>query len=195
MDIISLNDFNDKRQNSILMIFFLVSFVVGLSFTVFNTFIPSVFNLDFGSNSNSIVSAIMLTGFIGQILSGYFGDKFERIKLLSTVFNFLLPLFISIIFVGKKLIIFISIFLAILMYSIQPLINSIIKDITTLKIRSVVFGLNFFLMFGLSGLAAYMGGLIADNYSFKLIFPIFSLLFPIGILLLYLLQMKKKVKV
>ena len=40
MDIISLNDFNDKRQNSILMIFFLVSFVVGLSFTVFNTFIP-----------------------------------------------------------------------------------------------------------------------------------------------------------
>ena len=103
--------------------------------------------------------------------------------------------FISIIFVGKKLIIFISIFLAILMYSIQPLINSIIKDITTLRIRSVVFGLNFFLMFGLSGLAAYMGGLIADNYSFKLIFPIFSLLFPIGILLLYLLQMKKKVKV
>ena len=195
MDIISLNDFNDKRQNSILMIFFLVSFVVGLSFTVFNTFIPSVFNLDFGSNSNSIVSAIMLTGFIGQILSGYFGDKFERIKLLSTVFNFLLPLFISIIFVGKKLIIFISILLAILMYSIQPLINSIVKDITTLKIRSVVFGLNFFLMFGLSGLAAYMGGLIADNYSFKLIFPIFSLLFPIGILLLYLLQMKKKVKV
>jgi len=195
MDIISLNDFNDKRQNSILMIFFLVSFVVGLSFTVFNTFIPSVFNLDFGSNSNSIVSAIMLTGFIGQILSGYFGDKFDRIKLLSTVFILLLPLFISIIFVGKKLIIFISIFLAILMYSIQPLINSIIKDITTLKIRSVVFGLNFFLMFGLSGLAAYMGGLIADNYSFKLIFPIFSLLFPIGILLLYLLQMKKKVKV
>ena len=91
MDIISLNDFNDKRQNSILMIFFLVSFVVGLSFTVFNTFIPSVFNLDFGSNSNSIVSAIMLTGFIGQILSGYFGDKFDRIKLLSTVFILLLP--------------------------------------------------------------------------------------------------------
>ena len=137
----------------------------------------------------------MLTGFIGQILSGYFGDKFDRIKLLSTVFILLLPLFISIIFVGKKLIIFISILLAILMYSIQPLINSIIKDITTLKIRSVVFGLNFFLMFGLSGLAAYMGGLIADNYSFKLIFPIFSLLFPIGFLLLYLLQMKKKVKV
>jgi hypothetical protein len=49
-------------------------------------------------------------------------------------------------------------------------------------------------MFGLSGLAAYMGGIIADNYSFKLIFPIFSLLFPIGIFLLYLLNMKKRVK-
>jgi hypothetical protein len=49
-------------------------------------------------------------------------------------------------------------------------------------------------MFGLSGLAAYFGGLIADNYSFKLIFPIFSLLFPIGVLLLYLLNMKRKVE-
>jgi len=194
MDIISIKDFNDGNQNSILSIFFLISFVVGLSFTVFNTFIPSVFNSDFGSNSNSIVSAIMLTGFIGQILSGYLGDKFDRIKLLSTVFLLLLPLFISILFVGKKLIIFVSILLAIIMYSIQPLINSIIKDISPLKIRSVVFGLNFFLMFGLSGLAAYMGGIIADNYSFKLIFPIFSLLFPIGIFLLYLLNMKKRVK-
>ena len=80
------------------------------------------------------------------------------------------------------------------MYSIQPLINSIIKDITPLKIRSVVFGLNFFLMFGLSGLAAYLGGIIADNYSFKLIFPIFSLLFPLGVLLLYILNMKRKVE-
>ena len=50
-------------------------------------------------------------------------------------------------------------------------------------------------MFGLSGLAAYLGGLIADNYSFKLIFPIFSLLFPIGVLLLYILNMKRKVKI
>ena len=49
-------------------------------------------------------------------------------------------------------------------------------------------------MFGLSGLAAYLGGLIADNYSFKLIFPIFSLLFPVGVLLLYLLNMKRKVE-
>ena len=194
MDILSLKDFNDSGQNSILSIFFLISFVVGLSFTVFNTFIPSVFNLDFGPNSNSIVSGIMLTGFIGQILSGYLGDKFDRIKLLSTVFILLLPLFISIIFVGKTLIIFVSVFLAIIMYSIQPLINSIIKDITSLKIRSVVFGLNFFLMFGLSGLAAYLGGVIADSYSFKLIFPIFSLLFPIGIFLLYLLDMKKRVR-
>ena len=46
--------------------FFLISFVVGLSFTVFNTFIPSVFNSEFGMNANSIVSAIMLTGFLGK---------------------------------------------------------------------------------------------------------------------------------
>ena len=195
IDIISLNDFRDKKLNSILTIFFLISFVVGLSFTVFNTFIPSVFNLDFGSNANSVVSAIMLTGFLGQILSGYLGDKFDRVKLLSTVFLLLLPLFISIIFAGKKLIVIVSVLLAIFMYSIQPLINSIIKDITPLKIRSVVFGLNFFLMFGLSGLAAYLGGIIADNYSFKLIFPIFSLLFPLGVLLLYMLNMKRKVKI
>ena len=137
----------------------------------------------------------MLTGLFGQVLSGYLGDRFDRIKLLSFVFVLLLPLFISIMFVGKNLLIIISVLLAMIMYSIQPLINSIIKDITTVKIRSVVFGLNFFLMFGLSGLAAYLGGLIADNYSFKLIFPIFAWLFPFGILLLYFLNEKRKVRV
>jgi len=195
IDILKLKDFKDGYQNSILKIFFMISFVVGLSFTIFNTFIPSVFSIDFGENSNSIVSAIMLTGLFGQVLSGYLGDRFDRIKLLSFVFVLLLPLFISIMFVGKNLLIIISMLLAMIMYSIQPLINSIIKDITTVKIRSVVFGLNFFLMFGLSGLAAYLGGLIADNYSFKLIFPIFALLFPIGILLLYFLNEKRKVRV
>ncbi|MFL2510808.1 MAG: MFS transporter [Candidatus Neomarinimicrobiota bacterium] len=195
IDILQLDDFNDSYQNSILKIFFMISFVVGLSFTIFNTFIPSVFNTDFGENSNSIVSAILLTGFLGQILSGYLGDRFDRVKLLSFIFLLLLPLFISIFFVGKNLLVIVSVLLAMIMYSIQPLINSIIKDITTVKIRSVVFGLNFFLMFGLSGLAAYLGGLIADNYSFKLIFPIFALLFPIGILLLYILNDKRKVKI
>mgnify|MGYP002009527751 FL=1 len=195
IDILQLDDFKDKYQNLILKIFLMISFVVGLSFTVFNTFIPSVFRVDFGESSNSIVSAIMLTGFIGQILSGYLGDRFNRIKLLSLVFLMLLPLFISIPFIGKNLLIICSTLLAIIMYSIQPLINSIIKDITTVKIRSVIFGLNFFLMFGLSGLAAYIGGVIADNYSFKLIFPIFALLFPIGIILLYMLNDKRKAKV
>ncbi len=195
IDVLQIKDFNDRYQNSILKIFLMISFVVGLSFTVFNTFIPSVFNIDFGENSNSIVSVIMLTGFIGQILSGYLGDRFDRMKLLSFVFLLLLPLFISILFVGKNLLIIVSVLLAIIMYSIQPLINSIIKDITPVKIRSVVFGLNFFLMFGLSGLAAYLGGVIADNYSFKLIFPIFALLFPIGILLLSMLNEKRKAKV
>jgi len=42
-------------------------------------------------------------------------------------------------------------------------------------------------MFGVSGLVAAIGGLIADLYSFQLIFPIFSVLFPLGIFLLYLL--------
>ena len=60
------------------------------------------------------------------------------------------------------------------------------KPLTTLSVVSVinVIATNTF----------PFGGVIADNYSFKLIFPIFSLLFPIGIFLLYLLNMKKRVK-
>jgi hypothetical protein len=44
-----------------------------------------------------------------------------------------------------------------------------------------------------SGLVAAVGGLIADLDSFKLIFPIFSILFPVGIFLLYLLYKNKEV--
>ena len=90
------------------------------------------------------------------------------------------------------MIVIVSILLAIIMYSIQPLINSIIKDITPLRIRSVVFGLNFFLMFGLSGLAAYLGGLIADNYSFKLIFPIFFITISYWSIITLFIEYEKK---
>jgi len=184
---VSILDFRIGNQLKILQIFFMISLIVGIVFTIFNTFIPSVFKVAIGEQSNLFVSGILIFGIFGQILSGLFGDKFNRMKLLSFVLMILCPLFIITYFLSNFSLIAVSVLLAIFMYSIQPLINSIIKDITTAKIRSVVFGINFFLMFGMSGLVAALGGLIADLYSFELIFPIFSVLFPLGIFLLYLL--------
>ncbi|MDP6907712.1 MAG: MFS transporter [Candidatus Marinimicrobia bacterium] len=184
---VSILDFRIGNQLKILQIFFMISLIVGIVFTIFNTFIPSVFKVAIGEQSNLFVSGILIFGIFGQILSGFFGDKFNRMKLLSFVLMILCPLFIITYFLSNFSLIAVSVLLAIFMYSIQPLINSIIKDITTAKIRSVVFGINFFLMFGMSGLVAALGGLIADLYSFELIFPIFSVLFPLGIFLLYLL--------
>ncbi len=186
-------DFKIGNQLKMLKIFFLISLIVGIVFTIFNTFIPSVFKVAIGEQSNLFVSGILICGIFGQILSGFFGDKFNRMKLLSFVLMILCPLFIATYFLSNFSLVAVSVLLAIFMYAIQPLINSIIKDITTAKIRSVVFGINFFLMFGVSGLVAALGGLIADLYSFQLIFPIFSILFPLGIFLLYLLYKNLKV--
>ena len=236
-DSISTLDFKKGNQLKILKIFCLLSLTVGIVFTVFNTFIPSVFKVAIEEKSNLeapieerlnleaptekvpleeaneqapsakvpleeepieeksklLVSGILIFGVIGQILSGFFGDKYNRMKLLSFVLMMLCPLFIAIYFFSNFSLVAISALLAIFMYAIQPLINSIIKDITSARVRPLVFGMNFFLMFGASGLvAAALGGLIADLDSFKLIFPIFSILFPVGIFLLYLLYNNKK---
>jgi len=189
---ISTLDFKKGNQLRMLKIFCLLSLIVGIVFTVFNTFIPSVFKVALGEKSNLLVSGILIFGIIGQILSGFFGDKYNRMKLLSFVLMMLCPLFIATYFLSDFSLVAVSVLLAIFMYAIQPLINSIIKDITTTRIRPLVFGMNFFLMFGVSGLVAALGGLIADLDSFKLIFPIFSILFPVGIFLLYLLNNNKK---
>ena len=189
---ISTLDFKKGNQLRMLKIFCLLSLIVGIVFTVFNTFIPSVFKVALGEKSNLLVSGILIFGIIGQILSGFFGDKYNRMKLLSFVLMMLCPLFIATYFLSDFSLVAVSVLLAIFMYAIQPLINSIIKDITTTRIRPLVFGMNFFLMFGVSGLVAALGGLIADLDSFKLIFPIFSILFPVGIFLLYLLYNNKK---
>ena len=185
---ISTLDFKKGNQLRMLKIFCLLSLIIGIVFTVFNTFIPSVFKVDLGEKSNLLVSGILIFGIIGQILSGFFGDKYNRMKLLSFILMMLCPLFIATYFLSDFSLVAVSVLLAIFMYSIQPLINSIIKDITSTRIRPLVFGMNFFLMFGVSGLVAALGGLIADLDSFKLIFPIFSVLFPLGIFLLYLLR-------
>ena len=178
---ISTLDFKKGNQLRMLKIFCLLSLIVGIVFTV-----------ALGEKSNLLVSGILIFGIIGQILSGFFGDKYNRMKLLSFVLMMLCPLFIATYFLSDFSLVAVSVLLAIFMYAIQPLINSIIKDITTTRIRPLVFGMNFFLMFGVSGLVAALGGLIADLDSFKLIFPIFSILFPVGIFLLYLLNNNKK---
>ncbi|MDB3883529.1 MFS transporter [Candidatus Marinimicrobia bacterium] len=190
---ISTLDFKKGSQLRMLKIFCFLSLVVGIVFTVFNTFIPSVFKVALGEKSNLLVSGILIFGIIGQILSGFFGDKYNRMKLLSFVLMILCPLFFATYFLSNFSLVTVSVLLAIFMYAIQPLINSIIKDITNPRIRPLVFGMNFFLMFGVSGLVAALGGLIADLDSFKLIFPIFSILFPVGIFLLYLLNKNKEV--
>ncbi|MDA9841914.1 MFS transporter [Candidatus Marinimicrobia bacterium] len=190
---ISTLDFKKGSQLRMLKIFCFLSLVVGIVFTVFNTFIPSVFKVALGEKSNLLVSGILIFGIIGQILSGFFGDKYNRMKLLSFVLMILCPLFFVTYFLSNFSLVTVSVLLAIFMYAIQPLINSIIKDITNPRIRPLVFGMNFFLMFGVSGLVAALGGLIADLDSFKLIFPIFSILFPVGIFLLYLLNKNKEV--
>ena len=190
---ISTLDFKKGSQLRMLKIFCFLSLVVGIVFTVFNTFIPSVFKVALGEKSNLLVSGILIFGIIGQILSGFFGDKYNRMKLLSFILMILCPLFFATYFLSNFSLVTVSVLLAIFMYAIQPLINSIIKDITNPRIRPLVFGMNFFLMFGVSGLVAALGGLIADLDSFKLIFPIFSILFPVGIFLLYLLNKNKEV--
>jgi MFS family permease len=176
-------------QRKKLLIFFPLSLLIGFNFTAFNTFIPSVFNLEFGQEANLLISGIMIIGIIGQILAGILGDIFSRFNILSFVSLILFPLFLSMTYISSSSLILISIVLAVGMYSIQPLLNSIIKDITVPEIRSIIYGANFFLMFGVSGFASFAGGLIADSISYKFIFPIFSIFFPICILLI--LNLKK----
>jgi len=171
-------------QRKKLLIFFPLSLLIGFNFTAFNTFIPSVFNIEFGEEANLLISIIMIIGIFGQILAGILGDIYSRFKVLGFVALILFPLFVSIAYLESLSLVIISIILAIGMYSIQPLLNSIIKDITVPEIRSIIYGANFFLMFGVSGIASFAGGFIADTISYKFIFPIFSIFFPICILLI-----------
>lgn len=143
-----------------------------------------------------IASALLMAGVIGQIVGGKGSDSFGSTRVL--VFNsigILLGLII-LTFVSQPLIgvgLFVMIY-GISMYATQPSFNHLSASVSRAQIRGALYGILFFLNFGVGSLSVFITGWISAKFTTDLSVIFLILLAFLGIMAALLLTKVKSSK-
>ena len=170
---------------------------MGITFAGFTTFLPTHFTLQTAEWAGSpilrggiLTTLVLLSGIIGQLLGGYFGSRFDKAYLLFIIVVLNVPFLALIGLTPGMMMIFSGIIFGIVHFSMQPIGNSLIAQITQSKHRGVGYGISFFFSFGAGGFGAGIGGLIAEHFGVAKIFPAMSIILIPAIGLAWLLKKK-----
>ena len=189
---------NTKDTNKMaLILYYSIGIFMGITFAGFITFLPTHFTLQTAEWAGSptlrggiLTTLVLLSGVIGQLLGGYFGSRFDKTYLLFIIVVLNVPFLALIGLTPGMMMIFSGIIFCIVHFSMQPIGNSLIAQITHSNHRGVGYGINFFFSFGAGGFGAGIGGLIAEHFGVAKIFPALSILLIPAIGLAWLLKKK-----
>lgn len=142
---------------------------------------------DLNSQRSFLMAAIMLFGCVGQFVAGKFGNP-KRLEQQLTVITLMnAPFLIGMAMLTAEWAIVSAAIFALVHFMFQPIYNSLVAKYTPREHRSVCYGLNFVMGFGVGSLGAVLAGWIKDattlntNYVFAGL-SVFASLF--GILLI-----------
>jgi len=153
----------------------LVTMTAGLAYRGTTTMLPTYSSLIYGKDTfeaGALVTLMLATGGISQLISGEVKDKYGITKpfLLVSVMLFLSVLIIP--FSGYNAFIIGLIAFGFAYFSINLYTNTLIGDITDSGLRGTYYGITFFTRFGLGFMAPFIVGFISDMYSIKYLFHI-----------------------
>ena len=142
---------------------------------------------DLKSQRSFLMAAIMLFGCVGQFVAGKFGNP-KRLEQQLTVITLMnAPFLIGMAMLTAEWAIVSAAIFALVHFMFQPIYNSLVAKYTPREHRSVCYGLNFVMGFGVGSLGAVLAGWVKDattlntNYVFAGL-SVFASLF--GILLI-----------
>ena len=187
---------NTKVTNKMaLILYYSIGIFMGITFAGFTTFLPTHFALQTVEWAGSptlrggiLTTLVLLSGIIGQLLGGYFGSRFDKAYLLFIIVVLNVPFLALIGLTPGMMMIFSGIIFSIVHFSMQPIGNSLIAQITQSNHRGVGYGISFFFSFGVGGFGAGIGGLIAEHFGVAKIFPAMSIILIPAIGLAWLLK-------
>jgi MFS family permease len=112
----------------------------------------------------------LFTGVFGQYTGGVLGEKpkLERNLLIMTVTAF--PFILSMAFVKDASLLIMALIFFFFIVSLQPMMNVLLAQRTTLDMRGTAFGIYFFAAFGVGSLAASFSGYIAQRFGLPWVF-------------------------
>ena len=116
--------------------------------------------------AGTVTSMILALGLIGAWFGGWVNDKIKRPELVPiAIFLVIGPVLYMIGKFSDSRLLVVSCLFSLVYYAWQPSHNYLLSRYTRKASQGVGFGINFFLLFGVGSVAAFIGGYVADKYS------------------------------
>ena len=125
--------------------------------------------------TTSVLFTILLVGsVVGPLFLGLTSDRFGRIRILRTTLLLSSLCIFSLVLSRNNLSLIIPVLLAMgfANYSFATLFQAMLADVANPSIRDLAFSLYFPLSFALGAIWSFGLGLVADRFSFQLLFTI-----------------------
>jgi MFS family permease len=184
-----------------LVIFFMGSVALGLTYKGIMTFLPvymgenvhlAFLRLDALALGGTMATLALLSGALGQYLAGRLVDFYLPEKIyfgtvaLGTLFVFAMAMTSDIILIVS------SVLYAFCYFATQPIQNLILSRYMPKHRQGLGFGLHFFLNFGVGSTAAAASGYLADHFGLKSVFYAMGVCFIIASFLTLLLLIRSR---
>jgi MFS family permease len=127
---------------------------------------------------------IFSVGIVSQVVFGHLVDTSGTYRALLWSFGFLFFTVLLVPILSGVLFLMLLPFLGFAIVSAQPGLNTIVAEASTEETRGLAYGLNFFMTYGIGGIASPFVGLVADRYTSDYIFYILTVFALIGLLIL-----------
>ena len=190
------NILKKKTNKKALIYYFITNSFLGMAYYGFTTFMP----IHLSESTNGFLPGIsqnikaglfptivFIAGMIGALLGGKIGEKFDKRISFIIIILFNIPVFFLVGVTSDFALIICSVMLGIIYFSNQPIGNTLVSDFSDNQNRGFVYGLGFFISFGIGSFAAGLSGMIAVNYSVPIIFPVMGILLFPGLIFAYLM--------
>ena len=190
------NILKKKTNKKALIYYFITNSFLGMAYYGFTTFMPihlseNTYEFLPGISQNMkaglFPTIVFIAGMIGALLGGIIGEIFDKRISFVVIIILNIPVFFLVGITSDFALIICSIMLGIIYFSNQPIGNTLVSDFSDNKNRGFVYGLGFFISFGIGSFAAGLSGMIAVNYSVPIIFPVMGILLFPGLIFAYLM--------
>ena len=187
---------NRKTNKTALIYYFITNSFLGMAYYGFTTFMPihlseNTFNflpeISHNMKAGLFPTIVFLAGMIGALLGGKIGDKFDKRISFMIIILLNIPVFFLVGITSNITLIICSIMLGIIYFSNQPIGNTLVSEFSDNQNRGFVYGLGFFISFGIGSFAAGLSGVIAVNYGVSIVFPVMGILLFPGLIFSYLM--------
>ena len=179
---------NKKSNKRALVYYFITNSFLGMAYYGFTTFMPIHLSL----NTSSILAGlseelkagifptiVFLSGMAGSFFGGKIGEKFDKRKSFSLIIFINIPILLILGVVTNEILVLATIVLGIVYFSNQPIGNTLVADFSDNRNRGLVYGMGFFISFGIGAFAAGISGIVAESIGVHAVFPFMGvLLFP-----------------